>query len=195
MRAQAIARGVGFGVRVRVGWLTPSRLVGAATVVAAIYFSVCGLLIHASFHSYGWDLGLFDQVLWNTSHGRDFQYSFRDISYLGDHYQPVLWLLSPLPRLHLGPAPLLVAQGAAFGLAALPLYAATRRMAGETAAALLAGAYLLSIFIARAVAYDFHPEAFAPFLAFTALWGMASGRPAVLVLAALALLSLKEDAF
>src|SRR6266571_5602718 len=149
-RADAAAA-AGFRLRAPAGILSPFRVVAGGALLAGVYYSICGLLIHYSFHSYGWDLGLFDQVLWNTSHGRDFQYSFRDISYLGDHYQPVLWLLSPLPRLHLGPAPLLVAQGAAFGLAALPLYAATRRMAGETAAALLAGAYLVSTFIARAV--------------------------------------------
>jgi uncharacterized membrane protein len=51
----------------------------------------------------------------------------------------------------------------------------------------------LSLGVARAVGYDFHPEAFVPLLAFTALWGLAARRPMVFAVATLALLPLKED--
>ncbi len=42
-------------------------------LLAAAYFalySVLSVVRHATYHSYGADLGLFDQVFWNTTHGR-----------------------------------------------------------------------------------------------------------------------------
>ena len=167
---------------------------GLVAAGAAVYFTTFSLLLHYSFHSYGWDLGIFDQVTWNTAQGRLFEYSFREISYLGDHWQPALLLLAPLAWMKAGPGPLLVVQGLAFAGASVPLFAAARRMTDTGPAWLVTGAYLLGLAQARATTYDFHPEAFAPLLAFTALWGLASGRRLVFVAAALAILSLKEDA-
>jgi uncharacterized membrane protein len=167
--------------------------IGSLAIAAGAYYAVCGLLIHYSFHSYGWDLGIFDQVLWSIGHGHGFHYSFRDMQYLGDHFQPMLVFLAPLIWLRLGPGPILVVQGLAFGAAVIPLYAAARRLGGSAAAWGLCAAYLLSLAVARADSYDFHPECFVPVLAFTALWGLATGRPAVFAAATLALLPLKED--
>jgi hypothetical protein len=45
---------------------------GALVVATACYWTASSLLIHRSFHSNGWDLGLIHQVLWNSSHGRLF---------------------------------------------------------------------------------------------------------------------------
>lgn len=166
----------------------------ALTGLFAAYFSVSSLLIHRSYHSNGWDLGIFDQVIWNTAHGRVFQYSFRDISYAGDHWQPVLIAFAPLNWLAPGPDPLLIAQAIALAGAAVPLYLAVRRMAGGVAAWLLSAAFLFSLGVHRAVAFDFHPESFAPALAFTALWSVATGRRVLFIVMASSVLLLKEDA-
>ena len=90
----------------------PAQVIALALVmgVAAAYYMACSLLIHYSFHSFGWDLGVFDQLLWNLSRGNGWEYSFREMSYLGDHFQPLLLLLVPLVSLDTGPAPLLVVQ-------------------------------------------------------------------------------------
>ncbi len=168
-------------------------LVCVTAGAAAAYFAAIGLLQYFSFHSYGWDLGLFDQVLWNTSHGRWFEYSFRDYLYLGDHFQPVLLLLAPTALLGAGPVPLLVIQGSALGGAVIPLYFAARRLGGSTSAWCVVGAYLLGLSVARALVYDFHPECFVPFLTFTSLWALVSGRTLVFVAACVGLLLLKED--
>ena len=167
--------------------------ISSLAIAAGAYYAVCGLLIHESFHSYGWDLGIFDQVLWSIGHGYGFHYSFRDMWYLGDHFQPMLVFLAPLVFLRLGPAPILVVQGLAFGAAVIPLFAATRRLGGSAAAWGLSAAYLLSLGVVRADSYDFHPECFVPVLAFTALWALAAGRPGVFAAATLALLPVKED--
>ncbi len=181
----------GVRLRLRVGLST--LVIGSLAIAAGTYYAVCGLLIHYSFHSYGWDLGIFDQVLWSIGHGHGFHYSLRDMWYLGDHFQPMLVFLAPLIWLHTGPGPILVVQGLAFGAAVIPLYAAVRRLGGSAAAWGLSAAYLLSLAVARADTYDFHPECFVPVLAFTALWGLTAGRPAVFAAATLALLPVKED--
>lgn len=166
--------------------------VGVLTSLIAGYWAVCSLLIHRSFHSNGWDLGLIDQVLWNSAHGRLFEYSFRDISFAGDHWQPFLLVLVPLKWLGSGPELLLIVQAIVLAAAAIPLYAAARTAGGGGAGA-LAGAYLIGLGVARAVSFDFHIEAFAPLLAFTALWALAQGWRVVFIAAALLILALKED--
>ena len=181
--------------------LTSQRIISTQVILASlaaalsIVFAAAGLLQHFSYHSHGWDLGFFDQILWNTASGRAFEHSFREISYLGDHWQPVLLLLTPLVWLNLGPAPLLVVQGLALGAAAIPLFAAAKRVAGTTPAWLIVGAYAFGLAQARTATYDFHPECFVPILAFACLWALVEKHRLFFVTAALGLLLLKEDAF
>src|SRR3990172_8383136 len=169
-----------------------SIVVAVVASFVAGYWAVSSILIHRSFHSNGWDLGLINQVLWNSAHGRLFQYSFRNISYAGDHWQPFLLVLVPLKWVQSGPEPLLVVQAVVLAAAAIPLYAAVRT-AGCWAAGALAGAYLLGLGAGRAVSFDFHTEAFAPLFAFTALWGLARRQSVVFVASGLLILTLRED--
>ncbi len=166
---------------------------GLVVGVAAAYFAACSLLIHYSFHSFGWDLGLFDQLLWNLFHGNGWEYSFREMSYLGDHFQPLLLLLVPLVSLDMGPAPLLVVQAIALTGAAIPLFASVRALSGERAAWLLTGTYLLSLPVLRTVNYDFHVEAFIPLVAFAALWGLVTRQRVAFAVGCVVLLTVKED--
>jgi uncharacterized membrane protein len=172
-----------------------SRIIALVLVlgVAATYYAACSLLIHYSFHSFGWDLGLFDQLLWNLSRGNGWEYSFREMSYLGDHFQPLLLVLVPLVSLDMGPVPLLVVQAIALTAAAIPLFASVRALSGERAAWLLTGTYLLSLPVLRTVNYDFHVEAFIPLFAFSALWGLVARQPVAVAVGCLALLTVKED--
>jgi len=175
----------------RARWLEAIALFLLATLAAG-YWAICSVLIHRSFHSNGWDLGLINQVLWNTAHGRLFEYSFRDISYAGDHWQPFLLTLVPLKWLHSGPELLLIAQAVVLAAAAIPLYFAVRT-AGRRAAVAVAGAYLLGLGVARAVSFDFHTDAFAPLFAFAALWALVRQHRVVFVAVGLLILTLRED--
>lgn len=172
---------------------SPVAAVGLVAAVFAAFYATCSLLIHASFHSNGWDLGLIEQVVWNTAHGDLFEYSFRSMNYAGDHWQPLLLVVVPLQWLFGGPEALLVFQAIVLAAAAVPLFLAVRRLAGEVAGYALVAAYLLSLGVARAVDFDFHLEVVAPLLAFVALWALAAGRRAAFVGSALALLPMKED--
>lgn len=175
----------------------PSRTavaLGAVSSACAGYYAKWSLLLHRSYHSNGWDLGIIDQVVWNTAHGRWFEYSFRDISYAGDHWQPILLFLVPLKWFWHGPESLLIVQAAALGAATIPLFVAARRLIGYEAGAWAAVvAYALGLGVTRAVAFDFHAEAFVPLLAFTALWALATSRSRWFLASSLAVLLVKED--
>lgn len=176
--------------------LRPSEPVALGLIAAVFttFWSLCSISIHRAFHSNGWDLGLIHQTLWNSAHGRLFEYSFRDISYAGDHWQPLLLVLVPLEWIHGGPEALLILQAVALAATALPLYASARGLGctGRGSFALV-GMYMLGLGVAQTVSFDFHMDAFAPLLAFTALWGLARGRAWVYVASALLILGLKED--
>ena len=96
--------------------------------VFAAYWSTCSLLIHRSYRSHGWDLGLIHQVVWNSAHGRLFHCTLRDITYCGrplaalrpTHACPLEWLTRRAGT------PCIVVQAVAFALATVPLYAAAR---------------------------------------------------------------------
>ncbi len=163
-------------------------------VVPGLYWATWSLRLHRSFHSNAWDLGVFTQVVWNTANGQPFEYSFRAISYAGDHWSPILLAFAPLFRLGGGPEDLLIAQAALLALAIVPLFYAIRSSAGELAAVLGAAAYALSLGVSRAVSFDFHAEAMAPLFAFTAVLGLVTGRRLLFAVPSLLLLTLKEDA-
>ncbi len=175
--------------------MRPTTLIALAAVAiaGAAYYATMSLLLHHSFHSYGWDLGIFEQVLWNTSEGRWFEYSFRQMRYLGDHWQPSLLLLVPLDWLFDGSDALLIAQAVGIGAAVFPLFAATRKLLDTPWAWAAVGAYILSLGVVRAANYDFHPESFMPLLLFTALWMLASERRIGFLVTCLGLLLMKED--
>ncbi|MGH2598544.1 MAG: DUF2079 domain-containing protein [Dehalococcoidia bacterium] len=153
------------------------------------------LSAHWSYHSTAFDLGFFDQIIWNTSRGRWFQTSFVDYNFLGQHMEPVLLLYAAAYRLVPRVELLLVSQAAVVALAAVPLFLAARRLlASATAAVLVAAAYLLSSHLHGAVLFDFHPEVMGVAGIFGALALLAAGRPGWALLSLAAVFLLKEDA-
>lgn len=165
-----------------------------ASLTAVWTFAGFALRRHRSFESTAYDFGFFDQIVWNTSHGRWFETSFVDYNFLGQHVEPVLLIFAGFYRLGAGPESLLVAQSALVGAAALPLFYAVRRLTGSPVAAMcLAAAFLLSAPLHAALDFDFHPELMAFFFVFTAFRLLADERPLASALALAPILLLKED--
>jgi uncharacterized membrane protein len=164
----------------------------ALATVAAIMYASLSVRIHRAFHSNGWDLGLISQVIWNTGRGRWFEYSFRNISYAGDHFQPALIIFVPVLSAW-GPEGLLVSQAVLLAAAGVPL-ALVAAPAGRPAALGVAGAWFLSLGVAQAVSFDFHVEALTPLLLFSAWLAALRKRRWLFWALALAILTTKEDA-
>jgi uncharacterized membrane protein len=145
------------------GWLlkkSPRAGVLLGVLILTYFVSWCGVsfLRHYYFHS-SYDLGIMDQVVWNTAHGDLFARSIEVTNDLGDH---VRLYLAPLSLVYLAiPSPyvLLTFQSLVLALSAWPLYRLTRRKLDSPAIGLVVAfcglAYPPLGFLNR---YDFHIE-------------------------------------
>ena len=164
------------------------------SALAGIGFATAGVLHHRAYHSAANDLAFFDQIIWNTAHGRFFATSFVSYNFLGQHVQPVLLLYALLYRLWPSPVILLVTQALVAAAAAIPLFHVARRLIGSGGAAcVVAIAYLFSPYLHHAVNFDFHPETMAPLFVFLGYRFILDGRRWAAIGALLPLLALKED--
>ncbi|MDB5075663.1 MAG: hypothetical protein JWO42_1842 [Chloroflexi bacterium] len=140
----------------------PRLIMGAALLIYCATLITLSCLKHATYHSALIDLGIFDQVIWNTAHGHFYwdtldPFVQRNHVFLGQHFSPGIAILA-LPYL-IAPSvyTLLVAQTLALASGAIPLYVlAARRTGDERIAALLGVAYLLYPSLAFANLFDFH---------------------------------------
>ena len=155
-----------------------------------------------------YDQGIFNQVLWNSGHGRWFASSLSsqlssavlhgglapDPSYqrLGQHYTPLLLLWAPLVR-WLGLAALPLVQVGLMTAAGLVLH----RLALRLLPAGLAAAVACSFYGAQAVIgptwCNFHDLCQLPLLVFLLLLGLLERRWWLLLLAALLIPLVRED--
>jgi uncharacterized membrane protein len=145
---------------------------GLLIVIMLVYMvdmSYQAILRYETFKAGAFDLGNMDQVLWNTLHGRFFQFTNQAIDWYGPptrlaiHFEPIILPLSLLYVFHADPRILLVFQTLALGLGALPVFLLTRKYvpAWPIFAALMATAYLLSPALLGLNIFDFHPVSLA----------------------------------
>jgi len=140
-----------------------------------VTFSTLSLMQHWAFYTAN-DLGVFNQKLYNTLHGRFFlspetnggQYAHMD--YLILSFLPI-YVFFPYAET------LLVLQSAVLAAAALPLYLlATKRLKDRRAACLIAATYLVYPALHYLNLYDYHSTIMAVPLLITGFWLFDSGR-------------------
>jgi len=68
----------------------------AQSVLFCLVFVTLLILKHDSFHTRALDLAKFDQAIWNTLRGRFLFTTLQNYTILGNHFSPLLALLSPL---------------------------------------------------------------------------------------------------
>lgn len=145
------------------------RLVYLFVAVYSLFFSGYTILMHYTFKTYAWDLGVFTQVLWSTvNSGQPFHYTIEFFvnpsqNFFGTHFSPVLFLVLPFYAVFQSPLTLLVLQSFVIGLAGLPIYWIGRdklhsRLWGLT----FAVAFLLHPAVHSMNCFDFHVQAFVP---------------------------------
>lgn len=131
-------------------------------LVAAIVFFVCSSLRHALFHSTGFDLGIYDQVVYLISQGESPISSFLGYHHLGNHGA---WAVYPLglfyliyPDVHW----LLLVQALCLALGAWPTWSlASKAGLNQGQAVAIAFSYLLYPVVFNVNLFDFHPEVMA----------------------------------
>ncbi len=177
----------------RQGWL--------ALALGALYlivYSALAVLRHQSYHSFGFDLGLFNQVFWNTSQGRPFESTMSQAlpvphSLLGDHFSPIFWLLMPFYVAYPHPETLLVTQTVALALGAWPVYLLARLKLPAGYALLWVAVYFLFVPLAYINLYDFHEVALAVAPLGFALYFLERGRRLWFLVFLLATFLIKEE--
>src|SRR5712692_4819153 len=140
-----------------------------AILVYAVEMSHQALLRYDTFKATAFDLGNMDQVLWNTIHGRLFQFTNQAIDWYGPptrlaiHFEPIILPLSLLYAFGADPRILLVFQTLALASGSLPVFLLTRKIIPQwpLLAALMATAYLLAPALIGMNIFDFHPVALA----------------------------------
>ena len=170
-------------------------------VVYTVEMSHQAILRYDTFKATAFDLGNMDQVLWNTIHGRLFQFTNQAIDWYGPptrlaiHFEPILLPLSLLYVFHADPRILLVFQTLALVSGALPVFLLTRRYLREwpILAALMAAAYLLSPALLGLNIFDFHPVALATPLLLYAVLALTYKRYVWFLVACVLAASCKED--
>jgi uncharacterized membrane protein len=190
VRATTIVRGRSTAIRV-----------AALTVAAALLYAADALIQFRRFLTSTFDLVIFDQGVRGYAHLSAPVSIARGVAdggtahfvLLSDHWSPILAVLAPLYWIHDGPATLLVAQAVLFALAIPPLWAFTARQLGAPCGYFIAAAYALSLPIMAAVTFDFHEVAFVPVLTAVMAERFQAGRRGTAILAAVALLLVKED--
>ena len=142
-------------------------IVGAIILVYFIAYATLSILRHITFHSFGPDLGLFDQIFWNTTQGRPWESTMSQAqpvphSYFNDHFSPVYLLLLPFYVLFPRPQTLLVLQTLALAAGAVPVYLLARDKFGPGFIRLAwVAVYVLFLPVAFINLFDFHELAFA----------------------------------
>jgi len=172
-----------------------------ATLVYAVVMSHEALLRYDTFKATAFDLGNMDQVLWNTIHGRPFQFTNQAIDWYGPptrlavHFEPIILPLSLLYLFHADPRILLVFQTLALVSGALPVFLLARKYLPEwpLLAAAMAIAYLLSPALLGLNIFDFHPLSLATPLILYAVLALTYKRHIWFLVACILAAATKED--
>src|SRR5437867_7698674 len=167
----------------------------------ALEMSYQAMLRYDVYKATAFDLGNMDQVLWNTIHGRLFQFTNQGADWYGPptrlaiHFEPIILPLSLLYLFHADPRILLIFQTLALVSGALPVFLLTRRYLPEwpLLAALMAIAYLLAPALLGLNLFDFHPVSLATPLLLYALLALVLKRYVWFLVACILACSCKED--
>ncbi len=160
--------------------------------------------LHNGEGTHGEDLGIMDQVLWNTAHGHFWRQTIcnpiSDVNCLGNvsrwgiHFEPSMLLLVPLYWFGGGPHLLQFVQVAGVALGALPAYWLGSRRLGHIAWGwALALAYLLMPMLFSAVTTDFHMVTLAAPALLFALYFLYTRNDVGLIIACVFAIGTKEQ--
>lgn len=183
----------------RIALLAVAALVLAYAIVGSLYV----IELQNAFGTKAEDLGIMDQVLWNTVHGHFMHQTIcnpiGDSNCLGDvsrfaiHFEPILVLLAPLYLVAPSAKALMVLQVIVVASGAFPAYLlAARRLRNPLWGVAFALLFLLHPALLMTTIDDFHPETLAATAMMWALYFLAIRRYRMLVALCIVMLLCKE---
>ncbi|VVA44304.1 conserved membrane hypothetical protein [Candidatus Roizmanbacteria bacterium] len=126
-----------------------------------VIFSYLSIRRYKTLNSYYYDLGIMNQVVYNTSQDRFLEMTNQDlkknVSRLAIHFDPILALFAPFYKIYEGPEVLLIGQVIILGLGALAVFLISQKVLKKNLISLVFSlTYLFYFAIQRAVLFDFH---------------------------------------
>ncbi|HEX4629448.1 MAG TPA: DUF2079 domain-containing protein [Chthoniobacterales bacterium] len=147
----------------------------------------------ANFEYRTFDLAYYIQALWQLVHGR-FELSLAGVPLLGNHVEPIVFLMAPLFLLFPHPMMFVLVQNAALAAMAPVGFVTARRIGlSPTPALLLALGLLVTPATGYIALHEFHPEAFTAPCLLLMIYARIRGFLWIHWVAALGLLACKEN--
>lgn len=148
-------------------WATRHERIALTIIIGCVTLVLIWSLV-SKYQHFGYnaiDLGIYNQVFYNTVHGRLFQFSIHPHSYLGDHFELFILLLTPVYALWNSPIMLAILQVLALTLSAWPLYMIAKKYLPNGYALAVPAAWLINPFLWNMAFFEFHMLPFAiPFI-------------------------------
>jgi uncharacterized membrane protein len=175
-------------------YLAPAVVAGLWAAYGFI-FTRLSITNHHALNSRTTDLGYYDNIFYQSIHGRPLGCSFIKAGWHGSaHFDPLLVLLSPLYLIYPRAELILALQSFWLGAGVVPIYLLARaKDLGRGAALLIAAAYALYPALHGANMYEFHSLSLISPLVLWLLYFLESGSPRRYVLTLVALLLVRED--
>ena len=174
------------------------------------HFLVLGVsasMRHLGGQSNFYDLGVMDNIVWQTIHGRLFFYPQYEMSYFGDHFAAILFLFVPLYALWAHPLVLILGQALALAMGGLfahriallhlvrdPAESGLEVKLARRAAWVLTVIYALHPSLLYVAMFDFHPVALMIPLSLAAYYCYLTRTRVWLVVALVLLTACQEEA-
>jgi uncharacterized membrane protein len=195
---------------------TANSIFVISTIVCLSVLSTYAILQYNNFEGAGLDLAEFDQVIWNSMHGRLFESSVLAFQWqithgvtvsadpvvggglpqankLGDHFAPLLLMLVPVYALFSNPVIFKLVQTIALVGMVFPLYWFARPRIGHFLALTLTFAFFISPILPGINTYDFHENVLTTIPLALALFFLFRKRDAPFLVCLILALLAKED--
>lgn len=135
-----------------------NKLIWLLIALFSVVYSTLSILRHFHLESLGFDLGIYDQIIWLASKGKPLVSTLIGSHFFGDHFTPSLLFLVPLYWIKADVVWLLIFQSLIACLGVLPIYLiAKEKLHNEVICLTLSLSYLLFFGVQNALFYDFHP--------------------------------------
>jgi uncharacterized membrane protein len=174
--------------------VAPVVILSIFIVSYVLVFSILSVDRHNRFQSLAFDLGIFDQAIWQFSTFSTPFNTVRGLHILGDHFTIINALISPLYWFFNDVRALLVLQTIVLAAAAIPLFLIAKHYFNNKWIPLV---FCFSYLLFPALHYvnleDYHTESFAPLLILLALYFIIKGKKWPYIIAFLLALTIKEE--
>lgn len=165
-------------------------LIAAYTAV----FSFICFLKYIAFGYNGFDLGIYNQVFFNSAGGNLFGLTIHPNLYLGDHFEIFILAMLPLYYFWQSPLNLLILQSLFLALCAWPIYLIAKHFLNKNIYALcIALCWLLNPFVQNINLFEFHLLPFSLLFLFFAIYFYLKNKFLVFSFFCLLALTVRED--